>query len=113
MAKSADDMLLEQAFKKPLQQKASAKEEVKCEDFSNILRRWMAQIKGPKSVIEKIQPTVNPRPAPMPSTDAPKPSGMAVNAATFWEKLKLGNKGNPVRVLVISGREVQHLQETL
>eukprot|EP00826_Nyctotherus_ovalis_P038223 TRINITY_DN3571_c0_g1_i4.p1 TRINITY_DN3571_c0_g1~~TRINITY_DN3571_c0_g1_i4.p1 ORF type:complete len:139 (-),score=28.64 TRINITY_DN3571_c0_g1_i4:174-590(-) len=96
MAKNAGDVLLEQAFKKPALLKANAKEEVKCEDFSNILYRWMIQIGRGKSAITKMQPPQNNPGAAAANPEPARPSlsgSKGMSAAKFWETMKMSKVG--------------------
>lgn len=112
MAKNAGDDLLEQAFKKPALHKANAKEEVKCEDFSNILYRWMIQIGRGKSAIKNMQP---PQAKPDPAAANPEPArpslsgSKGMSAANFWKTMKMSKVGQVKSPLTI--RKTQQPQE--
>eukprot|EP00826_Nyctotherus_ovalis_P038225 TRINITY_DN3571_c0_g2_i1.p1 TRINITY_DN3571_c0_g2~~TRINITY_DN3571_c0_g2_i1.p1 ORF type:complete len:151 (+),score=20.81 TRINITY_DN3571_c0_g2_i1:1315-1767(+) len=112
MAKNAGDVLLEQAFKKPALLKANAKEEVKCEDFSNILYRWMIQIGRGKSAITKMQPPQNNPGAAAANPEPARPSlsgSKGMSAAKFWETMKMSKVGQVKLPLTI--RKIQEPQE--
>lgn len=96
MAKNTEGMLVEQAFKKPAQQKASEKEELKCEDFSNVLYRWILQLGKGKPAIEKVQLPPQTKAENPTNVEPVKPAvatGKAMSAAKFWEAMKLPKTG--------------------
>jgi len=94
MTKNVEDLLLEQVFKKSITQRIKDKEEEKCEDFSNILRRWMAQIGKGKSALEKLQPSVQPQSKPFAPNAVPIGSKEPSAVRLFWEEIQKPKTGS-------------------
>lgn len=102
MAKAAGEKLLENAFKKPSQQKTNTKEELKCEDLGIALLQWKSQIgKSNRFNIPLMSKTSE---APS-SISAGNPTQAATtkekNATIFWKAMISSSNNSTSAALVM------------